>query len=125
MTRDTPPLTSRPSAFRRAAGSVGTVLGGLVRPLLKDPLSLFLIVASAALTILFFTFLGDSKPSSKGDPIALSTLVSRANAKQILTATLLDQDSRVVVTQSDGRTLWAAYPSSDAQTTALFRTLSS
>ncbi|HEY6889663.1 MAG TPA: ATP-dependent zinc metalloprotease FtsH, partial [Solirubrobacter sp.] len=94
-----------------------------MRPLLKDRLSLFLIVASAALTILFFTFLGDSKPSSKGDEIALSTLVARSEAKQILSATLLDQDSRVVAQQSDGRTLWAAYPSSDAQTTALFRTL--
>ncbi|MDA0161409.1 ATP-dependent zinc metalloprotease FtsH [Solirubrobacter ginsenosidimutans] len=101
------------------------MLGGLVRPLLKDRLSLFLIIASAILTILFFTFLGQSKPSSKGDQIALSTLVNRSEAKQILSATLLDQDARVVAQQSDGRTLWAAYPSSDAQTTALFRTLSS
>ncbi|WP_270040619.1 ATP-dependent zinc metalloprotease FtsH [Solirubrobacter ginsenosidimutans] len=96
-----------------------------MRPLLKDRLSLFLIIASAILTILFFTFLGQSKPSSKGDQIALSTLVNRSEAKQILSATLLDQDARVVAQQSDGRTLWAAYPSSDAQTTALFRTLSS
>ena len=67
MKRDTSALTSRPNAIRRVAGSVGSVLGGLVRPLLKDRLSAFLIVASAILTLLFFSFLGDTKPSSPGD----------------------------------------------------------
>jgi cell division protease FtsH len=123
MKRDTSALTSRPNAFRRAAGVVGSVLGGLLRPLLKDRLSLFLIVASAALTILFFTFLGDSKPTSPGEEIPLSTLVQRSTEKGVVSATLLDQDSRAVIESTDGRTLWAAYPGSDAQTTALFRTL--
>ena len=124
MTRDTSALTSRPSAFRRAAGFLGTLLGGLVRPLLKDRLSAFLIVASVALTIVFFTFLGDSKPSSPGDEIPLSTLIQRSSEKGIVKATLLDVDARAVIESSDGRTLWAAYPGSDAQTTALIRTLS-
>ena len=124
MKRDTSALTSRPSAFRRGAGFLGTLLGGLVRPLLKDRLSTFLIVASAALTILFFTFLGDSKPTSPGEEIPLSTLVQRSTEHGVVSATLLDQDARAVIETSDSRTLWAAYPSSDAQTTALIRTLS-
>jgi cell division protease FtsH len=123
MTRDTSALTNRPSAIRRVAGILGTVLSGLVRPLLKDRLSLFLIVCSAILTIVFFTLLGDSKPSSPGSEVPLTTLIARSNEKQIVTATLLDEDSRAVAQSADGRTLWAAYPGSDAQTTSLFRTL--
>ena len=38
-------------------------------------------------------------------------------------ATLLDEDARVVVTTEGGQQLWAAYPSSDAQTNNLLRTL--
>jgi cell division protease FtsH len=124
MKRDTSALTSRPNAVRRVAGSAGTVLGGLVRPLLKDRLSLFLIVASAILTLLFFSFLGDTKPSSPGTEVPLSTITQRSAEKGIVSASLLDYDSRVVVESSDGRVLWAAYPGSDAQTTALIRTLS-
>src|SRR4051812_35558402 len=109
MKRDTSALTSRPNAFRRAAGVVGTVLGGLVRPLLKDRLSTFLLVSAALLTILFFNFLGDTKPSSPGDEIPLSTILQRSKEKGIVSADLLDQDSRVVIESSDGRVLWAAY----------------
>jgi cell division protease FtsH len=123
MKRDTSALTSRPNAVRRVAGSVGEVLGGLVRPLLKDRLSAFLIVASAILTILFFSFLGDTKPSSPGDEVPISTVMQRSKEKAIVSARLLDQDARVVVESSDGRQLWAAYPGSDAQTTALIREL--
>src|SRR5262245_45700791 len=119
MSRDTSALTSRPNAFRRAAGRVGEVLGGLARPLVKDRLSTFLALCSLALTIAFFTLLGSTKPSSPGEGVALSTVIARAEAKQILTATMLDYDSRVVVTTPDGRLLWAAYPSSDAQLNSL------
>jgi cell division protease FtsH len=123
MKRDTSALTSRPNALRRFAGRVGEVLGGLVRPLLRDRFSTFLLVASIALTVAFFSLLGNTRPSSPGEQVALSTLISRAEAKQILTATLLDQDSRAVVKLADGRMLWAAYPGSDAQTTNLINTL--
>ena len=123
MKRDTSALTSRPNALRRAAETLGGWLGGLVRPLLKDKLSSFLLLASIALAIAFFTLLGSTKPSSPGEAVALSTVIQRAEDKQLLTGVLLDYDSRIVVTTHDGRELWAAYPSSDAQLNALITTL--
>jgi len=94
-----------------------------VRPLLKDRFSTFLLVASVLLTFAFFSLLGGTKPSSPGQEVPLSKIIQLSEESQILNATLLDQDSRVVARTADGQELWAAYPSSDAQTTALFSTL--
>ena len=102
MKRDTSALTSRPSALRRGAGAVGNVLGGLVRPLLKDRMSLFLIVASATLTILFFSLLDSTKPSSPGQGIPLSTMISISEEKQVVAATLLDQTRGSSSRRADG-----------------------
>jgi cell division protease FtsH len=93
------------------------------RALLKDPLSLFLLVASIVLTVLFFSLLGSIQPSSPGDEVALSRVSQLTESGQVATATLLDQDSRVVVNTTSGRTLWAAYPESDAETAQLVRRL--
>src|ERR1700754_302130 len=123
MSRDASALANRPSFLRRLLERIGEVLRGLMGPLLKDKFSLFLLVASIALTVVFFSLLGGTRPSSPGQEIALSTMLSRSEAKQLTTATLLDEDSRVVATSAEGRTLWAAYPGSDAQTTALIGTL--
>ncbi|MBE2320026.1 ATP-dependent zinc metalloprotease FtsH [Solirubrobacter sp. CPCC 204708] len=123
MSRDKPALASRPSAFSRVVGSLGTLLGGLVRPLLKDRFSAFLLVASVALTVLFFSLLGGTQPSSSGREIPFSTMLQYSEAKSIVRATMLDQDSRVVADTSGGAEFWAAYPESDAQTTALMTSL--
>src|ERR1700754_2057926 len=108
MKRDTSALLKRPNFARQAAGRLGEVLGGLVRPLLKDRLSAFLIVASTILTILFFTFLGDTKPSSPGDEVPLSTVTALSEQKAVVNARLLDYDARVVIKSADQRELWAA-----------------
>jgi cell division protease FtsH len=123
MKRDTSALTSRPNAIRRVAGSVGELLGGLVRPLLKDRLSTFLLLAAIGLTISFFLLLGKTLPSSPGTAIPLSTLTQLSTEKAVVSATLLDQDARAVIETADARTLWAAYPSSDAQLNALITQL--
>jgi cell division protease FtsH len=96
----------------------------LLRTLRKDVLAVALAIASVALAITFFSLLGDIGPESAGQQTELTSVVSLAHNKRIADATLLDHDSRVVVTTRDGLTLWAAYPSSDAQTQSLFRTLS-
>src|SRR5262245_9910950 len=123
MKRDTSALTNRPSASRRIAGTVGSVLAGLVRRLTKDPLSTFLLAASICLTISFFLLLGKTLPSSPGSETPLSTLTQLSTQKAIVSATLLDQDARAVIDTADGRTLWAAYPSSDAQLNSLLNLL--
>ena len=90
---------------------------------LRDPLSTILLFASILLTILFFALLGSTGPESAGRQIPLSTSSSSRRRSQIQSATLLDADARVVATTEGGQTLWAAYPSSDAQTNNLLRTL--
>ncbi|HXM86086.1 MAG TPA: ATP-dependent zinc metalloprotease FtsH [Solirubrobacteraceae bacterium] len=106
---------------------------------LRDPLALFLLIASIGLAVAFATLLGQIKPGSSGRGVPLSTIQKLAKGHEIVSATLLDHDSRVEVTTtgavssaakgsatggtSQGITpvgspehLWAAYPSSGAQT---------
>ena len=98
---------------------------------LRDPISLFLLLASVVLAIAFATLLGDIKPASTGSEVPISTVQSLAHHHQIATATLLDHDSRVQVTTKPSEAtgvaqrLWAAYPASGAQTEALLSALSS
>jgi cell division protease FtsH len=125
MKRDDSALTRRRTPTRRAAAAVRDGLAGAARLLLRDRFATFLLLASIVITFLFFSLLDDIRPASEGQETALSTVTALARADQITSATLLDEDSRVVVDTADGRVLWAAYPSSDAQTTALLRQLGS
>jgi cell division protease FtsH len=111
---------------------------------LRDPLALFLLIASIALAVAFATLLGQIKPGSAGQQVALSTVQKMSKQKEIASATLLDHDSRVEVKTSGTRTVikpkgskknggteavttpvgppqqfWAAYPASGAQTEQL------
>jgi cell division protease FtsH len=79
-------------AFAREA--VGTVR----RVALRDPLALFLLLASIVLAVTFATLLGEIKPGSSGTQIPLSTVQSLAKHKDVATATLLDHDNRVELT---------------------------
>jgi cell division protease FtsH len=106
---------------------------------LRDPLALFLLIASIGLAVAFATLLGQIKPGSSGRGVPLSTIQKLAKGHEIVSATLLDHDSRVEVTTTGGVSsaakgsatggtsqvitpvgspehLWAAYPSSGAQT---------
>jgi cell division protease FtsH len=114
---------------------------GARRIALRDPLALFLLIASIVLAIAFATLLGQIKPGSVGRQVALSTVQKMAKQKEVASATLLDHDSRVEVRSTGTRTvikpksnkknggtealttpvgppqqLWAAYPGSGAQT---------
>jgi cell division protease FtsH len=106
-----------------AARALGERLGAAGRWFLKDPLNTLLIFASIVLTITFFTLLGEIQPSSSGERVPLSKVEKLAKNKQIQLATLLDNDSRVVVDTNDGEELYAAYPKSDAETSNLLKQL--
>ncbi len=137
-------------AHRRnpALAKLAEFLSGLRRILLRDPLSLFLVIASIALAITFASLLGAIKPGSAGRQIPLSAVQKLAKGHYIASAVLLDHDSRVELTTSssapavaaDGtvgsagssastlaqvaaaggaQQLWAAYPASGAQTQQL------
>jgi cell division protease FtsH len=117
---------------------------GARRIAFRDPLALFLVIASIALAVAFATLLGQIKPGSSGQQVALSSVQKMAKQKEIASATLLDHDSRVEVRTTGTRTvleakagkknggteavttpvgpprqLWAAYPGSGAQTEQL------
>ena len=114
-------LPSRPPQveFRQVASAVGERFAAVGRWLAKDPINTVLIFASIFLTILFFTLLDEIQPSSSGVSVPLSRIENLAEHKQIDEATLLDQDSRVVVVTKEGAELYSAYPQSDAATGTL------
>jgi cell division protease FtsH len=122
-----PTLRSSRSALRSRLADAASALRDLLRRVLKlivkDPLSSFLLAASIVLTILFFSLLGSTKPSSPGQEVPLSAVIQASEDRGLESATLYDQDARVVVETKGGGTFWAAYPHSDAQTGALLRTL--
>ncbi|MFI4990019.1 MAG: ATP-dependent zinc metalloprotease FtsH [Solirubrobacterales bacterium] len=159
-----PPL--QPSTNGHSPAAAGAVRSGLAhrrnpvlariaeltqaarRIALRDPLSLFLLLASIGLAIAFALLLGEIKPASSGTQVPLSTVQKLAKQEGIANATLLDHDSRVVLTTTGTSTiakpkggknggtrevvtpigppqhLWAAYPSSGAQTAQLANELS-
>jgi cell division protease FtsH len=128
---------------------LGELAQAVRRIVLRDPLALFLLLASIGLAIAFAMLLGQIKPASSGTQAPLSTVQKLAKHHEVATATLLDHDSRVVLEttgsarskrpkgSSTGGTaetsvpigvpqrLWAAYPSSGAQTEQLANELSS
>ncbi len=133
-------------AHRRnpALVALGDFAQGARRAALRDPLALFLLLASIGLAIAFATLLGDIKPSSSGTQAPLSTVQKLAKRKEISNALLLDHDNRVEVTTRIGasisvpgivsgagrattvvvpRLLWASYPASGALTQQLLREL--
>jgi cell division protease FtsH len=72
-------------------------LAGTRRLLFRDPLSTFLLLASIGLAITFALLLGSIKPSSAGRGVPITTVQRLAAQRQILTAVVLDHDSRVEV----------------------------
>jgi cell division protease FtsH len=142
------------SGLARRRNPVLATLGGLAQGtrqiLLRDPLALFLALASIALAITFATLLGDIKPGSAGTQTSLSAVQKLAKHHEISTALLLDHDNRVELTtqppplsragKSGGtvstagelassgtvvapQKLWASYPASGALTQQLLREL--
>jgi cell division protease FtsH len=81
---------------------LGDVASGTRRLLLRDPLSLFLLLASIALAVAFTTLLGSIKPGSSGMQVPLSAVQTLAGEKAIANATLLDHDNRVEILTSPG-----------------------
>jgi len=117
----------------------------------RDPIALFLLLASIGLGVTFAVLLGDIKPASSGTEVPISTIQTLANHHEIATAVVLDHDARVEATRTEpvleagsagGATvsggvgpagaaasapvhLWAAYPASGAQTQQLLKELES
>jgi cell division protease FtsH len=76
---------------------LGEFFSGLWRVVKRDPLAMFLLVASIGLAVVFALLLGSIKPSSSGRGVPISTVQELAQRHQISAAVLLDHDSRVEV----------------------------
>ena len=85
-------LAQRRNPVRAA---VGEFTGAVLRMLLRDPLSTFLLLASIGLAIAFATLLGSIKPASSGERVPISAVQQLAKRHELTSATLLDHDSRV------------------------------
>ncbi|HWX96319.1 MAG TPA: ATP-dependent zinc metalloprotease FtsH [Solirubrobacteraceae bacterium] len=83
-----------------ALAFLGSAVSGTRRALFKDPLALFLLIASIGLAITFAVLLGDIKPASRGRPVPISTVEALARRHVIATAVLLDHDNRVEIATS-------------------------
>ncbi len=75
--------------------TLGELAQGTRRIVFRDPLVLFLLLASIGLAIAFATLLGSIQPSNSGTQVPISTVQTLAKHKQIASAVLLDHDSRV------------------------------
>jgi cell division protease FtsH len=78
--------------------TLGDLASGARRVAFRDPLSLFLLLASIALAIAFATLLGDIKPASSGTEVPISSVQTLAKRHDLATALLLDHDNRVEIT---------------------------
>ena len=90
--------TVRSGLAKRRSPVLATLGAGLQsarRIAFRDPIALFLLLASIGLAIAFATLLGSIAPSSAGQQVPLSTAHKLAGRHQIATALLLDHDNRV------------------------------
>ncbi len=78
--------------------AVGDFGRSAARIAFRDPLALFLLLASIALAVTFAVLLGDIKPSSAGTQVPISTVQQLARRHEIANAVLLDHDNRVELT---------------------------
>ena len=111
------------SRFREAAERVGEALAQIGRFLARDRVSTFLLVASIALLVTFFSLLGSLGSEGNGKKVPLSTVTQLGDGNLLRSATLLDYDHQVVAETVGDVQLYADYPSSDAATLQTYETL--
>jgi cell division protease FtsH len=75
--------------------TLGAFAHNVRRVALRDPVALFLLLASIGLAIAFATLLGSIAPSSAGREVPISKVTALAKDRQVHNAVLLDHDNRV------------------------------
>jgi cell division protease FtsH len=97
---DTRPAVRSGLATRRnpVFATLGAFAQSARRVAFRDPIALFLLLASIGLAITFATLLGDIKPSSVGVEAPINTVQTLAKNRQLAAAVLLDHDNRVELT---------------------------
>jgi cell division protease FtsH len=81
------------------------------RPQLSfEPLAIAFATLAALLLVVFLAMLGATQPRSSGVELPFTTVQRMAAAGQVRTATQLDYDHRLLVTDRAGRKSWTSYP---------------
>jgi cell division protease FtsH len=109
---------------RSLRDDIGAILGPIWRWLRRDRLATFLLVATIALIVTFFSLLGSLGPEGEGHKVPLSTITALGSAQRVRTATMFDYDNQVAIRTDSGFELYADYPSTGAATQTVFQTLS-
>src|SRR5262245_1496445 len=104
--------------LRTSAARAGT---RLLEFCLGNALLLSLLTLAVVLIVLFFVGLGRLAPSSPGQQLPLSTVVSLIDQGRVARAVLRDEDSRIDLTTVRGLQIWATYPQ-DSYTNELLAT---
>jgi cell division protease FtsH len=112
------------SPLKEAAKRAREIAAPIGRFLLRDRLSTFLLLASIALIVTFFSLLGSLGAQGTGQKVPLSVVTQLGTGHLLRNATLLDYDHQVVVETQGGLELYADYPSSDAATLQIYEGLS-
>ncbi len=100
--------------------ALGDFAQGTRKLLFRDKLTSFLAIAALCLALAFALLLSSIGPSSSGTQIPISRVQTLAKEKNIVSAVLLDHDSRVeLLTRKPSELLWASYVTSGAQTQQL------
>jgi cell division protease FtsH len=120
-----PRLTNqdKPSLAQRGLDRVRSFFTPIGRFLARDLLSTFLLFASIALLIVFFSLVGSLGAEGSGRKVPLSTIERLGKAQRIRDAELLDYDHQAVVTTDTGIQLYADYPEDGSATQNLVQTL--
>jgi cell division protease FtsH len=113
----------KPSLGQRGLERVRGFFAPIGKFLARDLLSTFLLVASIALVVVFFSLVGSLGAEGSGRKVPLSTVERLGTAQRIRDAELLDYDHQVVVTTDTGIQLYADYPSDGSATQGLVQTL--
>ena len=110
--------------IRRAGASMSAKLRRSVLSVASiGPVGVGLLVTALLLFGVFFLMLGRIQPASPGEEISLNRLSGLTASGAVASARLYDEDARAAVATTSGRTFYAAYPKSDAQTAELIRSL--
>ncbi len=98
---------------------IAAIPRGLLDYFITQPIAAGLTGLAAILFTIFFLALGSLNPSSPGKEAGLGQILNAAQQRQVATATIKDEDSRVEVTTRAGERFWASYPRSEGATSRL------
>ncbi len=89
----------------------------------SQPIVAFLIGLALVLFAVFFVLLGSLSPQSQGSEVPLNQVYAAAKQRQVVSATIRDEDDRVEIQTRSGQHAWASYPKGEGATARVIEAL--